>query len=225
MALERQITFQVNVNNTIDDKVNQYLKDNEVDPAGVQVVVDGGKGIKTATLSYGSREAIKAAYESQGRQYSDSDAVTYCYAKDIIASSVEELDTKVNEFLSDENVSAISISRYVTVINNGAFIFYVNVAEQKEKMEQKKKEVEKAQEELAQKLATSAVKDVDLDSNETVEKYADMTQEDKKETEEPKTEVEPKVSTEKVKEETKKVEVKKAETKSASKKPMFRKNK
>ncbi len=220
MALERQITFQVNVNNTIDNKVNQYLKDNEVDPAGVQVVIDGGKGIKTATLSYGSREAIKAAYESQGRQYSDSDAVTYCYAKDIIAPSIEELDNKVNEFLSDENVSAISISRYVTAINNGAFIFYVNIAEQKEKMEQKKKEVEKAQEELAQKLATSAVKDVNLDSNETVEKYADMTQEDKKEAEEPKTEIEPKVSTEEIKEETKKIE-----TKSTSKKSMFRKNK
>ena len=51
------------------------------------------------------------------------------------------------------------------------------MAEQKEKAEAKKEEIEKAREELAQKLATTAVKDVDLDAtNDTLEKYATLSQ-------------------------------------------------
>ena len=51
------------------------------------------------------------------------------------------------------------------------------MAEQKEKAEAKKEEIEKAREELAQKLATTAVKDVDLDTtNDTLEKYATLSQ-------------------------------------------------
>ena len=51
------------------------------------------------------------------------------------------------------------------------------MAEQKEKAEAKKEEIEKAREELAQKLATTAVKDVDLDTtNDTLEKYTILSQ-------------------------------------------------
>ena len=55
MALERQVTFQTNVNNTIDSEINKYLKEHAVDPAGIQLVVSDGMGMKFATLSYGNR--------------------------------------------------------------------------------------------------------------------------------------------------------------------------
>lgn len=177
MALERQITFQTNVINTIDDEINNFLKTNAIDPAGIQIVISDALGLKTATLSYGNREEIKAAYEAQGRSYSEADEVTYCYAKDIITPLNGDLDSEVNTFLADENISVVSISRYFTALNKGAFIFYINMAEQKEKAEAKKEEIEKAREELAQKLATTAVKDVDLDTaNDTLEKYATLSQ-------------------------------------------------
>lgn len=177
MALERQITFQTNVINTIDDEINNFLKTNAIDPAGIQIVISDALGLKTATLSYGNREEIKAAYEAQGRSYSQADEVTYCYVKDIIVPLNSSLDAEVNEFLADENISVVSISRYFTALNKGAFIFYINMAEQKEKAEAKKEEIEKAREELAQKLATTAVKDVDLDAtNDTLEKYATLSQ-------------------------------------------------
>lgn len=177
MALERQITFQTNVINTIDSEINNFLKTNAIDPAGIQIVISDALGLKTATLSYGNREEIKAAYEAQGRSYSEADEVTYCYAKDIITPLNGDLDSEVNAFLTDENISVVSISRYFTALNKGAFIFYINMAEQKEKAEAKKEEIEKAREELAQKLATTAVKDVDLDTtNDTLEKYATLSQ-------------------------------------------------
>ena len=56
MALERQVTFQTNVNNTIDSEINKYLKEHAVDPAGIQLVVSDGMGMKFATLSYGNRK-------------------------------------------------------------------------------------------------------------------------------------------------------------------------
>ena len=174
MALERQITFQTNVINTIDGEINNFLKTNAIDPAGIQIVISDALGLKTATLSYGNREEIKAAYETQGRSYSQADEVTYCYVKDIIVPLNSSLDVEVNEFLANENISVISISRYFTAVNKGAFIFYINIKEQKEKAEEKKAEIEKAQEELAQKLAQSAVKDTELDSNDVVEKYSEM---------------------------------------------------
>ena len=174
MALERQITFQTNVINTIDDEINNFLKTNAIDPAGIQIVISDALGLKTATLSYGNREEIKAAYEAQGRSYSQADEVTYCYVKDIIVPINSSLDAEVNEFLANENISVISISRYFTAVNKGALIFYINIEEQKEKAEEKKAEIEKAQEELAQKLAQSAVKDTELDSNDVVEKYSEM---------------------------------------------------
>lgn len=174
MALERQITFQTNVINTIDDEINNFLKTNAIDPAGIQIVISDALGLKTATLSYGNREEIKAAYEAQGRNYSQADEVTYCYVKDIIVPLNSSLDAEVNEFLANENISVISISRYFTAVNKGALIFYINIEEQKEKAEEKKAEIEKAQEELAQKLAQSAVKDTELDSNDVVEKYSEM---------------------------------------------------
>ena len=174
MALERQITFQTNVINTIDDEINNFLKTNAIDPAGIQIVISDALGLKTATLSYGNREEIKAAYEAQGRSYSQADEVTYCYVKDIIVPLNSSLDVEVNEFLANENISVISISRYFTAVNKGALIFYINIEEQKEKAEEKKAEIEKAQEELAQKLAQSAVKDTELDSNDVVEKYSEM---------------------------------------------------
>ena len=174
MALERQITFQTNVINTIDDEINNFLKTNAIDPAGIQIVISDALGLKTATLSYGNREEIKAAYEAQGRSYSQADEVTYCYVKDIIVPLNSSLDAEVNEFLANENISVISISRYFTAVNKGALIFYINIEEQKEKAEEKKAEIEKAQEELAQKLAQSAVKDTELDSNDVVEKYSEM---------------------------------------------------
>ena len=177
MALERQITFQTNVNNTIDSEINKYLKEHAVDPAGIQLVVSDGMGMKFATLSYGNRKDIKAAYDTQGRSYSEADEVTYCYAKDIITPLNGDLDSEVNMFLADENISVVSISRYFTALNKGAFIFYINMTEQKEKAEAKKEEIAKAREELAQKLATTAVKDVDLDTtNDTLEKYATLSQ-------------------------------------------------
>lgn len=177
MALERQITFQTNVINTIDDEINNFLKTNAIDPAGIQIVISDALGLKTATLSYGNRKDIKAAYDTQGRSYSEADEVTYCYAKDIITPLNGDLDSEVNMFLADENISVVSISRYFTALNKGAFIFYINMAEQKEKAEAKKEEIEKAREELAQKLATTAVKDVDLDAtNDTLEKYATLSQ-------------------------------------------------
>ena len=174
MALERQITFQTNVINTIDDEINNFLKTNAIDPAGIQIVISDALGLKTATLSYGNREEIKAAYEAQGRSYSQADEVTYCYVKDIIVPLNSSLDAEVNEFLANENISVISISRYFTAVNKGVLIFYINIEEQKEKAEEKKAEIEKAQEELAQKLAQSAVKDTELDSNDVVEKYSEM---------------------------------------------------
>lgn len=174
MALERQITFQTNVINTIDDEINNFLKTNAIDPAGIQIVISDALGLKTATLSYGNREEIKAAYEAQGRSYSQADEVTYCYVKDIIVALNSSLDAEVNEFLANENISVISISRYFTAVNKGALIFYINIEEQKEKAEEKKAEIEKAQEELAQKLAQSAVKDTELDGNDVVEKYSKM---------------------------------------------------
>ena len=174
MSLERQITFQTNVINTIDDEINNFLKTNAIDPAGIQIVISDALGLKTATLSYGNREEIKAAYEAQGRSYSQADEVTYCYVKDIIVPLNSSLDAEVNEFLANENISVISISRYFTAVNKGALIFYINIEEQKEKAEEKKAEIEKAQEELAQKLAQSAVKDTELDSNDVVEKYSEM---------------------------------------------------
>lgn len=174
MALERQITFQTNVINTIDDEINNFLKTNAIDPAGIQIVISDALGLKTATLSYGNREEIKAAYEAQGRSYSQADEVTYCYVKDIIVPLNSSLDAEVNKFLANENISVISISRYFTALNKGALIFYINIEEQKEKAEEKKAEIEKAQEELAQKLAQSAVKDTELDSNDVVEKYSEM---------------------------------------------------
>ncbi|MGM9543964.1 MAG: hypothetical protein ACI3T9_03195 [Romboutsia timonensis] len=179
MALERQITFQTNVINKIDDDINNYLKAHAVDPAGIQLVISDALGVKTATLSYGNRKDIKAAYDAQGRSYSEADEVTYCYAKDIITPLNGDLDSEVNAFLADENISVISISRYFTALNKGAFIFYINMAEQKEKAEAKKEEIEKAREELAQKLAATAVKDVDLNTtNDTLEKYATLSQDD-----------------------------------------------
>ena len=174
MALERQITFQTNVINTIDDEINNFLKTNAIDPAGIQIVISDALGLKTATLSYGNREEIKAAYEAQGRSYSQADEVTYCYVKDIIVPLNSSLDAEVNEFLANENISVISISSYFTAVNKGALIFYINIEEQKEKAEEKKAEIEKSQEELAQKLAQSAVKDTELDSNDVVEKYSEM---------------------------------------------------
>ena len=49
MALERQITFQTNVINTIDDEINNFLKTNAIDPAGIQIVISDALGLKTAT--------------------------------------------------------------------------------------------------------------------------------------------------------------------------------
>lgn len=175
MALERQITFKSNVTKLLDEEINNYLKNNEVDPAMVQVIVDNGNGIKTATLTYADREALKNAYEAQGRKYSDSDKVTYVHAKDIILPFTSDLDKEVNAILSDENISVLSISRYFTLANQGAFILYIDLKEQKIKLEEKHKEMEKAQEELAKKLAQTAVKDVDVDTkNDTTDKYAQM---------------------------------------------------
>lgn len=176
MALERQVTFQTNVINPIDDDINNYLKAHAVDPAGIQLVISDALGLKTATLSYGNRSDIKAAYDAQGRSYSEADEVTYCYVKDIVSVLNGDLDTEVNKFLSNENISVISISRYFTTINKGALIFYINIEEQKEKADAKKEEIEKAREELAQKLASQAVKDVDLNTNDAVEKYSEMSE-------------------------------------------------
>lgn len=176
MALERQITFKTGVAETIDTIVEEYLRNNEVDPAAIQVVIDAGTGTKTATLTYGSRDAIRKAYENQGRTYSDADAVTYCHVKDIILPFGKDLDEEVNNFLSDDNVSALSISRYFTLANQGAFILYINLEEQKAKLKEKEEEVKKVQEEMAQKLAQSAVKDTDLNTNDAIEKYAEMSE-------------------------------------------------
>lgn len=172
MALERQITFSTGMNNTIDLEVEKYLRENEVDPAAIQVVVDAGRGIKTATLTYGDRESIKKAYEEQGRTYSNSDKVTYCHVKDIIVPFGQNLDNIVNNFFKDTSIGIISVSRYFTPVNQGAFILYIDLNEQKRKSDEKKEEVKKAQEELAQKLAKKAVKDADLKEDETVDKYS-----------------------------------------------------
>lgn len=176
MALEKQITFKTNVTKTIDAEIEEYLRTAEVDPAAIQIVIDGGNGVKTATLTYGSREDIKAVYEQQGRTYSNADAVTYCHVKDIILPFTGDLDKEVNDFLMDADISAISITRYFTLANQGAFIFYINLAEQKAKIEEKKAEVAEAQEKMAQELARNAVKDVELNTDDTVEKYAEMTE-------------------------------------------------
>jgi hypothetical protein len=176
MALEKQITFRTNVINPIDTEVENFLRSNEVDPAAIQVAIDSGNGVKTVTVTYGNREDIKAAYDKQGRSYSDADAVTYCHVKDIILPFNKDLDAEVNGFLADENISALSISRYFTLANQGAFIFYIDLTEQKEKLTAKQEEIEKARAELAEKLASSAVKDADLDTNDTLEKYSQMSE-------------------------------------------------
>lgn len=173
MALEKQKTFKTGVAQTIDKEIEEYLKNNEIDPAAIQIAIDNGNGVKTATVIYAEREALKEIYKQQGRTYSDSDAVTYCHVKDIITPFSEDIDIKVNDFVSDENISIISLSRYFTPVNQGVFIFYIDLKEQQKKMEEKQKELEVAKEELAQQLATEAVKDTDLEQNDTVDKYAD----------------------------------------------------
>ena len=176
MALERQITFSTNVSKTIDTEVESYLRENEVDPALIQIVIDGGNGVKTATLTYANRNSLKTAYEAQNRKYTDADAVTYCHVKDIITAFSNNLDDEVNEFLADENISVLSITRYFTLANKGAFIFYLDLTEQKEKLKIKEEEIAKAREELANKLAQEAVKEPepDLAQPEIVEKLSQV---------------------------------------------------
>lgn len=175
MAIERQQTFKSNVTKPLDEEVNNYLQNNEVDPAMIQVVIDGGNGVKTATLTYGDRELLKKLYEEKGRTYSDSDKVNYVHAKDIILPFTSNLDEAVNAFISDENISVLSISRYFTLANQGAFILYIDLAQQKVKFEEKQKEMAAAQEKMAKELAQQAVKDVDISTtNDTTDKYAEM---------------------------------------------------
>lgn len=172
MALEKQITFSVPLSEKIDKKIQAYLDETEIDPAGVQILVDDRRGIKTATLTYGERNALKEVYEKQGREYTEFDRVTFCYVKDLVCNFSDNLDKVVNDFISNENIAILSITRYFTAVNQGAFIFYINIAEQKEKEEGKKELYLKKQEELAQKMAKEAVKTTDLEVNDTVEKYS-----------------------------------------------------
>lgn len=175
MAIERQQTFKSNVTKPLDEEVNNYLQNNEVDPAMIQIVIDGGNGVKTATLTYGDRELLKKLYKEKGRTYSDSDKVDYVHAKDIILPFTSNLDEAVNAFISDENISVLSISRYFTLANQGAFILYIDLAQQKVKFEEKQKEMAAAQEKMAKELAQQAVKDVDISTtNDTTDKYAEM---------------------------------------------------
>lgn len=175
MAIERQQTFKSNVTKPLDEEVNNYLQNNEVDPAMIQIVIDGGNGVKTATLTYGDRELLKKLYKEKGRTYSDSDKVDYVHAKDIILPFTSNLDEAVNAFISDENISVLSISRYFTLANQGAFILYIDLAQQKVKFKEKQKEMAAAQEKMAKELAQQAVKDVDISTtNDTTDKYAEM---------------------------------------------------
>lgn len=183
MALERQKTFSTNVNNTIDDQLNEFLTNEKVDPAYVQVVINNDAGLKYATITYGEREELKIAYEEQGKSYTEADEVDYCHFKDIKVLPNTDLDEEVNNFIKDKNISILSINRYVTRINIGALIFYVDLAEQKIKLDKKAEEVAKAREELAQKLATEAVADTNLEISDTTNKYADMLTETKDNTE------------------------------------------
>ena len=173
MALERQITIEVNFGDALDSKIEDFLKNNEIDPAALQIVVDRDGGKKKAHLIYAERKDLKEVYEKQGRTYSDLDAVTFCHTKDIFVPRGTNLDNEVNNFVSNKDIAVISISNYVTPVNTGAVVLYIDTIEQKEKMEAKQAEIMKMQEEMAQKLASQAVKDVDLGTNETIEKYAE----------------------------------------------------
>lgn len=172
MALERQVTLKTNITKSIDTEVENFLANNEIDPAAIQIVIDESMSTKRVHLIYAERTSLKEAYEKQGRTYSDLDAVTYCHTKDIMVVRGGDIDSEVNQFISNEDISVISISNYVTPTYQGAFILYVDLVEQKKKMEAKQLEVAKMQEEMAKKLASEAVKNVDLETNDTIERYA-----------------------------------------------------
>lgn len=175
MALERQKTIKVNLTKPIDSEIEEFLKNNEIDPAAIQIVIDSNGSTKRAHLIYANREDLKKKYEEQGRVYSDLDAVTYCHVKDISVNRGGSIDDEINSFLTNDNISAISISNYITQVSEGAVILYIDLPEQQEKMKAKQEEIMKQQEELANKLASEAVKDVDLETNDTIEKYASVT--------------------------------------------------
>lgn len=177
MALERQITLKTNITKPIDVEVDNFLTNNEVDPAAIQIVIDENSSMKRACLIFAERSELKKLYEKQGRTYSDLDAVTYCHTKDIMVTRGGDIDSEVNAFLSNEDISIISISNYMTPTYQGTFILYVDLPEQKKKMEEKQLEVAKMQEEMAQRLASEAVKNVDLETNDTVERYAEKSDE------------------------------------------------
>lgn len=172
MALERQVTLKTNITKSIDTEVENFLANNEIDPAAIQIVIDESMSTKRVHLIYAERASLKEVYEKQGRTYSDLDAVTYCHTKDIMVVRGGDIDSEVNQFISNEDISVISISNYVTPTYQGAFILYVDLVEQKKKMEAKQLEVAKMQEEMAKKLASEAVKNVDLETNDTIERYA-----------------------------------------------------
>ena len=178
MALERQKTIKVNLTKPIDTEIEDFLKNNEIDPAAIQIVIDENGSSKKAHLIYANREDLKKKYEEQGRTYSDLDAVTYCHVKDISVNRGGNIDNEVNAFLTNENISAISISNYITQVTEGTVILYIDLVEQQKKMKAKQEEVMKKQEELAQKLASKAVKNVDLETNDIVEKYASVPEDD-----------------------------------------------
>lgn len=171
MALERQVTIEANFAEPLDSKIEDFLRNNEVDPAAVQIVVDKDAGKKKAHLIYAERKNLKKMYEEQGRTYSDSDAVTFCHTKDIFFPRGRNIDSDINNFVSNKDIAVISISNYVTPNYVGALILYIDVIEQQKKMEAKQLEVAKMQEEIARKLASEAVKDGNLETNDVVEKY------------------------------------------------------
>ena len=90
-------------------------------------------------------------YEEQGRTYSDSDAVTFCHTKDIFFPRGRNIDSDINNFVSNKDIAVISISNYVTPNYVGALILYIDVIEQQKKMEAKQLEVAKMQEEIVEK--------------------------------------------------------------------------
>ena len=185
MALERQKTFEVNLQQTIENEVENFLRNNEIDPAGVQVLIDNGRGIKEVVVTYGERDAIKEAYAKQNRDYTDADKVDYCHIKEIMGNLSDNLDDQINDFIANSNIGLISMSRYITTVNKGIIIFYFDLEAQARKAEEKKLAYEKLKEELSQKFAKEAVKDSDLETtNETVDKFSNIDLEENQQQEE-----------------------------------------
>ena len=62
MALERQVTLKTNITKSIDTEVENFLANNEIDPAAIQIVIDESMSTKRVHLIYAERASLKEVY-------------------------------------------------------------------------------------------------------------------------------------------------------------------